>query len=215
MDSNLSSNLPSHEHGSRRHSLNHPPGVAIPPHSGNSPYDQQQYPIASSSKTGQPYLHRPSNSYPDPDGFPEGDDQSVLIISPVNKDPSIIEPSLFKAASVAATRASTDSLWSTYTYPKPMAFPDLDEDLRLGRYPPDFDFGSPDFVFAPAAPADEDGDGDVAREAKAEQPATVPESRDALERELVLERLREDERRKKRWRQHPLQRMVEMGNFKW
>ena len=145
-----------------------------------------------------------------------------MIISPVNKDPSIIEPSLFKAASVAATRASTDSLWSTYTYPKPMAFPDLDEDLRLGRYPPDFDFGSPDFVFAPAAPAEDDAEGDVGASgrdaAKAEaqhEHEHETQSRDALEREMVLERLREDERRKKRWRQHPLKRMVEMGNLRW
>ncbi|EJD02044.1 uncharacterized protein FOMMEDRAFT_141227 [Fomitiporia mediterranea MF3/22] len=66
-------------------------------------------------------------------GSPAG---SVLVIGRGNlmREPSIAEQSINAAASVAATRASTGSMWSTfsYTYPRPFTLPDLDVDLQGG-----------------------------------------------------------------------------------
>lgn len=141
------------------------------------------------------------------------DDTSIMIISPVNNEPSIVEPSMFKAASVAATRASTGSAWSSYTYPKPMAFPELDEDLQHGVYDlePVTDAGPEgQHEVEPAhergASGDSKGAGDVHPYARAAQEEVKKREED--------DRVREQQSRMRRWQVHPLTRMVEMGRLK-
>lgn len=77
------------------------------------------------------------DSLPPPMFAPGSPAGSVLVISRAARDlePSIAEPSIYHAASVAATRASTGSAFSTfsYTYPRPVHLPDLDLDLAEGR----------------------------------------------------------------------------------
>jgi len=198
-------------------------------------------------------------------------DNNVLVISP-DRDPSIAELSLFKAASVAATRASTGSQWSSYTYPKPMAFPELDEDLQEGTgsytYQTADEGGTSTGVdggmtFSSDMDAEDEQDGEweggisfaeydpdateSMREAslmeqdigdalysfagmghtrigdsatpKQRQPSYHPYASAALDADeqnadARARRMRDDDPGRRRWRVHPLMRMVEMGRFK-
>ncbi|TDL14324.1 hypothetical protein BD410DRAFT_213967 [Rickenella mellea] len=125
------------------------------------------------------------------------DDTSIMIISAGNGEPSIFEPSMFKAASVAATRASTGSLWSTYTYPKPLVLPELDDDLREGRY--EFD---DDNMFRPIDWTG-NGNGNAGN-------AAARNADDGQRRGHPFV----EESPKRRWRDHPLKRIAEMGRLR-
>lgn len=144
---------------------------------------------------------------------PTPDDTSIMIISDPLREPSIAEPSLFKAASVAATRASTGTMWSSYTYPKPMAFPDLDEDLRdVNSSRLNVDEGGGFYYDPDPAGAGSSALGGGMERDLGDGLAAHPYAADADED--AERRVRQEESNKRRWRVHPLKRMVEMGRFK-
>ena len=155
-----------------------------------------------------------------------GDDTSILIIGGGARDPSINEPSVYKAASVAATRASTGSLWSTYTYPKPMAFPDLDEDLvgvGVGLGGPAGEnayFYDPDVRNTAASSSAGAGAGGdktrVASASGADEGTRVHPYATGGEAggEEDAHGQASGDQSKRRWNVHPLKRMVEMGRLR-
>lgn len=136
-----------------RHSYYHPGQPHPYPH---YPHPQKQHPQGPRNKTFNRLLPRTPgalsplgresrrNSLPPSAGAstdsvflagPGSPAGSVLVIGRgAVREPSIAEQSVNRAASVAATRASTGSMWSTfsYTYPRPVHLPDLDLDLVGG-----------------------------------------------------------------------------------
>ncbi|KAH8112338.1 hypothetical protein DFH11DRAFT_485499 [Phellopilus nigrolimitatus] len=157
---------------------------------------------------------------PDDASVADSGEGSIMVIGR-RPEPSIAEASVFRAASVAATRASTGSAFSSFTYPKPMAFPDLDEDLSLS--------GSADPTAASARfYYDPDSAGSSALGAVVDQNLgdrvssvtgggtgdTAPHPYAAAADEADERRQREEESAKRRWRVHPLKRMVEVGRLR-
>ncbi|KAI5118915.1 hypothetical protein M0805_004691 [Coniferiporia weirii] len=137
-------------------------------------------------------------------GSPAG---SVLIIGR-HPEPSFVEPSVFRAASVAATRASTGSAWSSYTYPKPVQLPDLDMEFA----PPE----SIDHTFGETTGLSsfnglsglEELTGTSSAVARGEN-GPHPYSSAADDRDVRQKR--EEESSGRRWRVHPLKRKAEKG----
>lgn len=237
-------------------------------------YDEP-IPSSSSNLTANPAsFPTPNSNSRQPRRLPPTPyDNNVLVISP-DREPSIAELSLFKAASVAATRASTGSQWSSYTYPKPMAFPELDEDLQQGtstgsytyqtadeggtstgmdggmtftsdmetgdgqegewegaisfaEYDPDAtesmreaslmeqDIGDALYSFAGRSHT-RIGDSSTTKQRQSSYHPYASAALDADEQgaDARARRLRDEDSGRRRWRVHPLMRMVEMGRFK-
>jgi hypothetical protein len=150
-----------------------------------------------------------------------GDDTSIMIISSAGaREPSINEPSVYKAASVAATRASTGSLWSTYTYPKPMAFPDLDEDLQAPSGDNGFYYDPEPAGNSTSAIADALTAGNVEQDlADGPSVSSTPAVRTSTHPYAAAAGGSGDSQQssdgwKRRMNVHPLKRMVEMGRFR-
>ena len=170
--------------------------------------------------------HHYFHHHPHPHYFPPGararplpptpmpDDTSIMIISGPLREPSIAEPSLYKAASVAATRASTGSMWSSYTYPKPMAFPDLDEDLQdAGEAPARMEVSESGGFYYDPDPAGA-GSAALGGTTTDQELSLGAHPYAAAADEDDERRVRQEESNKRRWKVHPLKRMVEMGRFK-